>query len=130
MEAELLTRNYQKPPSLKDRVVVYFKTLVQKNSNVWAKLKNPKILTLIALVLILLVVFLAILVLTRMNKSSQGFTPPENVLVTQTATPSPTPKLSEIGLQIQQFNLQLNDNQPYSVRLKQPIVDLDLSLDK
>lgn len=130
MEAELLTRNYQKPPSVKEKVIVYLKTMVQKNSNVWTKFKNPKILTLTVLALILVVVFLAILVITRLRNNNQAFTPPENVLVTQTATPSPTPKLSEIGIQIQQFNQQLNDQGIYSVKLKQPIVDLDLSLDK
>jgi len=104
--------------------------LTQKNRGVVVKLKNPKVLTIIVLGLILLIVFIAIAALsgTKRNKPVQNLT--ETLIITQTALPTPTPKLSDIDLQVQDFNKQLEDNQPYSVMLKKPIVDLDLSFEK
>lgn len=129
MEPELLTRNYQPPPPLKQKVGEYIKSLWQRNKNIADKLKNPKILTIIVLVLILLVVFLAVLALTGNRKTAPPYQPNMPV-ISQTVTPTPLPKLSEIDIQVEDFNKQLEDNQPYFVKLKQPIVDLDLSYKK
>jgi cytoskeletal protein RodZ len=130
MEPELLTRDYQKPPPLKQRVADEAKKQYQKNKNVIEKLKSPKILTIIILVLILLVVFVAILVITSSKRNTPSFTQSNAPVISQTATPTSSPKLSETGIQIQEFNKQLDENQPYYLKLKQPIVDLDLSFKK
>jgi len=129
MESELLTRDYQKPPSLKERVSGFIKYIASKSGG-FSKLKNPKVLTIIVLALLLLLVFLAIMAITAQKKSATQAIPQAAHFIQQSNSAKPTPAPTGINLQIQKFNQDLNNTQPYFVQLKQPIVDLDLNFEK
>ncbi len=127
METELLTRDYQKPPPLKERLIKAVRSWLVKNQNKFQKLKEPKILTIIALTLTLIVTMLAISIVTSTKTKTPDTNPLQVPLVVKPATPSPQVFRSEIDLEIQNFVNELEENQANRQQLKQPIVDLDLN---
>ena len=127
MQTELLTRDYQKPPPLRERLKAYIKSWFAKNKNFAQWVKNPKVLTILALSLTFVVLILAVMVITANRGSAVDTTPLNQAIITQPATPTPSTQQTELEIEIQNFFKSLGDSQPFSEKLKQPIVDLDLN---
>lgn len=126
MQTELLTRDFQKPPPLKQRMIAAVGNWLTKNKQILQKLNNPKILTILALVLSFFVITMAITVITTGRSKTPNTTPLQTPLIIK---PSTQPQIAQSGidLEIENFVNKLEENQQFGQHLKQPIVDLDLN---
>lgn len=124
-EPEVFTRNYQPPLPPKQRIIEWLYKSKQKTAPYIQKIKSPKFLTIIALLLILTLLATAATLVSKTKKAPEEAAPP--IITVQ--SPNPTPAVGTMTQKVIDFENKLEKQESFQQKLTKPIVDLDLNFE-
>lgn len=127
METQILSRNYQPPPPLKDRLTDRVKSIYARVAPVWLKLRSGKFITIAILLASFLLLISAIGLLSQTRKE-RPVDEPE--IMSKLQVPSPSPVSNDMTQKVEQYSKKIDDSSPFDKKFPKPIVDLDINLEK